>query len=56
MTLTPAQIKAIADQFVAIATKHGGVLTNRETGAVRFPSKEARIAFETEYSNAERVI
>ena len=56
MTLTPAQIAAIANQFVAIATKHGGELANRETGAVRFPTKQAREAFEAEYAASPSVL
>jgi hypothetical protein len=56
MTLTPTQIAAIANQFVAIAVKHGGVVHNRETGAIKFPSMAAREAFEAEYAAAERVI
>ena len=56
MTLTKEQIAAIANQFVAIAIKHGGVLENAATGAVRFPSKAAKEAFEAEYNAAPSVI
>jgi hypothetical protein len=56
MTLTPEQIAAAANQLVTLVLKHGGVLVNRTTGAIWFPSRQAREAFEAEYAAAPSVI
>lgn len=54
--MTNEQIKAIADQFAAIAIKHGGVVVDPAKGAIRFPTKAAKEAFEAEYMAAPKVI